>query len=497
MDNVEFLRGRRYKTQANETYRVLTTDFDSVRENPAELGKLVAGYIKRFLNEQKPRLVELKRYYNGDNNINYREIDRDEYSADNRISSDWAKYITTFNQGYILGNPVQYTNDDGGVSDKIAEFSAKNNEDYQNGLIETDLSIYGRAYELIYVDTESDERFVKLDPESTFVVYDETIEANSLFGIRFYLLPDGDKEVGYTEVYTANAKYTFKSNDTFEKLELIAEQKHYLQGVPVNEYRNNEERMGDYESVLDNIDAYDLSQSELANFQQDSTSAYLMINGNPLTGTEDKDPEALLKQMRKARLLIMDDNPNPDGAAPDAKYLVKTYDTTGAEAYKKRLVDDILRFTLTPDTSDQNFAGTQSGESMKYKLMGNDNLAKTKVRLLTKGFMRRLRLVANLWSLKNSVDNSYSVINDTVIKFTPNLPASETELVGLIKQLYGIVSDETLFTLLQEFTGVDPEVEIERLRNQVEADTNKAIELSEKATYNKLPNESEVNADDE
>lgn len=76
--------------------------------------------------------------------------------------------------------------------------------------------------------------------------------------------------------------------------------------------------------------------------------------------------------------------------------MTKSYDTTGAEAYKKRLVDDILRFTFTPDTNDQNFAGTQSGESMKYKLMGNDNLRKTKERLLTRGIMRRLRLLGNV-----------------------------------------------------------------------------------------------------
>ncbi|WP_276404131.1 phage portal protein, partial [Lactococcus petauri] len=42
----------------------------------------------------------------------------------------------------------------------------------------TDLSIYGRAYELIYSDEKSQPRLTKLQPENTFVVYDDTIAKN-------------------------------------------------------------------------------------------------------------------------------------------------------------------------------------------------------------------------------------------------------------------------------------------------------------------------------
>ena len=81
---------------------------------------------------------------------------------------------------------------------------------------------------------------------------------------------------------------------------------------------------------------------------------------------------------KKAQIAVLDDNPNPGGSQPDAKYLVKQYDSAGAEAYKQRLVNDILRFTFTPDILDNNFSGIQSGESMKYKLMASDNYAANK-----------------------------------------------------------------------------------------------------------------------
>ena len=162
--------------------------------------------------------------------------------------------------------------------------------------------------------------------------------------------------------------------------------------------------------------------------------------------------------------MYLDDNPNPNGAQPNAFYLVKEYDTEGAEAYKKRLVNDILRFTFTPDVTDDNFSGVQSGESMKYKLMAADNRRVMQQRLFEKGLMRRLRLAVNIWRIKGNDSVAYDQINDTNIIFTANVPKSDSEIVALASQLVGQVSDETLFEILKTVTGVDPEVELERIK---------------------------------
>lgn len=485
---MNFLNKTRFSPNANAVFQTAAKDFESYEDLSVQnfIDKLV-NYISVFQTDQLPRLKELKRYYLADNNIKYRETGRDVNRADNRIASDWAKYITVFMQGYILGNPIAYTGNDGLV-EKIEQFNQENSTDYHDGLIETDLSIYGRAYELLYSDEQSQERIVKLDPEGTFVVYDDTIARNSLFGVRFYQIKYSPTSVSsFVEVYTADEIYYFNSEASdFTGIKFDRVETSPFQGVPINEYKNNEERLGDYESVLDGIDAYDLSQSELANFQQDMNDAYLVITGNPMTGTSEPDYQTdengelvldeynnpitvdnsetdVVQNMLKARLLILDNNNDPEGPNPSAQYLTKTYDSTGAEAYKKRLVDDILRFTFTPDTNDQNFAGTQSGEAMKYKLMGNDNLRKTKERLLTRGIMRRLRLIGNVWSIKNTL---YGIINEVQLKFTPNVPQNDEERVTQLKALYGVISDETLFELLETFTGVDADEEMKRLDEQ-------------------------------
>lgn len=484
---MDFLKGTRFDKRANDTFFIASEDFEAIDFESQAFIDHLKHFINRHKLEQLPRLLELKRYYNSDNNINYRPKKSDEDAADNRISSDFARYITIFEQGYMLGKPIAYQNKNEQILQQIQDFGTENNEEYHNVLLKTDLSIYGRAYELLHVKSDEENesihvRLTKLEPEQTFVVYDDTIEKKSLFAVRYYsVLYEDDKKRDFAEVYTANAIYYYKNDHQKEGtgLQFIEAKEHHLKGVPVNEYANNEERTGAYEAVLDTIDAYDLSQSELANFQQDSVDALLVIKGNPYTGKDEPsftpdgeiNPNSTLgvvRAFKQARILVLDDNPNPEGSAPDVFYLKKEYDSTGAEEYKKRLVSDILRFTFTPDTTDSNFSGVQSGESMKYKLMASDNRRVTQERLFAKCIMRRLRLAVNIWKIKGNVAAGYDEINQTNIVFSPNIPQNLNELITNVKNVYGIVSDETVLELLKQFTGVDSEEELKRLEEQRE-----------------------------
>lgn len=477
---VKFLSKTRFNPHSNDQIIMLTEDYEAIDFASQKW----IEQLKQYINTHKlqiARLEELKRYYLGDNNIKYRPDKTDEFAADNRISSDFAKYITVFEQGYMLGNPVKYTNEDKILQELIDTFSEQTNEAYHNILIKTDLSIYGRAYELL--NPEEDEnsgvilKLYHLAPEQTFVIYDDTYQQKSLLGVNYYEVDyGGGHRKTVVRVYSDNTIYTYidDNQDTFG-LHLVDEIEHYLKGVPVNEFKNNEDRTGAYESVLDDIDAYDLSQSELANFQQNSNDAILLITGNPYTGSDDNDyledgrvnPNGRLGValgFKKAQIAVLDDNPNPGGSQPDAKYLVKQYDSAGAEAYKQRLVNDILRFTFTPDILDNNFSGIQSGESMKYKLMASDNYRSKQERLFKKGLMRRLRLAVNIWEVKGNEATNYQAINQTAVIFSPNLPQNDTELANIAKSLFGVVSDQTVYELLEQVTGIDAEDELKRLK---------------------------------
>lgn len=487
---MNFLKGRRFDENANRQFVMIIEDFEAIEFDSQKWIERLKNFVGTHRAEQLDRLKELKRYYLADNNIKYREEKSDPYSADNRIASDWAKYITVFEQGYMLGNPVEYKNENAEIQNLIDNFSKQNNEQDHNVAIKTDLAIYGRAYELLNTFQDEDGsvwvKLYRMDPEQTFVIYDDSFEQRSLMAVNYYSISYGNgHKRDFVKVYTSNAIYEYvDDNQDTDTLKLKEVSEHFFDGVPVNEFSNNANRTGAFEAVLDSIDAYDLSQSELANFQQDSNEALLVISGNPFTGVEDKDfmedgrinPNgrlAVSQAFKKAKILILDDNPIPGGSSPSANYLVKSYDTTGAEAYKERLVQDIMRFTFTPDTTDSNFAGTQSGEAMKYKLMASDNYRGKQELLFEKGLMRRLRLAVNIWKIKGNDSDNYSLINETSVVFTPNIPQNDAEIVAMAKNLYGVVSEQTIFEMLEQVTGVNAEAELKRMKEE----TEKALEM--------------------
>lgn len=349
---MNFLKGRRFDENANRQFVMIIEDFEAIEFDSQKWIERLKNFVGTHRAEQLDRLKELKRYYLADNNIKYREEKSDPYSADNRIASDWAKYITVFEQGYMLGNPVEYKNENAEIQNLIDNFSKQNNEQDHNVAIKTDLAIYGRAYELLNTFQDEDGsvwvKLYRMDPEQTFVIYDDSFEQRSLMAVNYYSISYGNgHKRDFVKVYTSNAIYEYvDDNQDTDTLKLKEVSEHFFNGVPVNEFSNNADRTGAFEAVLDSIDAYDLSQSELANFQQDSNEALLVISGNPFTGVEDKDfmedgrinPNgrlAVSQAFKKAKILILDDNPIPGGSAPSANYLVKTYDTTGAEAYKE------------------------------------------------------------------------------------------------------------------------------------------------------------------
>lgn len=506
---MKFLKGRRFDESANRQFMMTIEDFETIEFESQKWIARLKNFVGTHRAEQLDRLKELKRYYLADNNIKYRDDKSDQYSADNRIASDWAKYITVFEQGYMLGNPVEYKNENAEIQALIDNFSKQNNEQEHNVAIKTDLAIYGRAYELLNTFQDVDGsvwvKLYRMNPEQTFVIYDDSYEQRSLMAVNYYSISYGNgHKRDFVKVYTDDSIYEYvDDNQEADTLRLKEKSEHFFNGVPVNEFSNNTDRTGAFEAVLDSIDAYDLSQSELANFQQDSNEALLVISGNPFTGVEDKDfledgrinPNgrlAVSQSFKKAKILVLDDNPIPGGSSPSAHYLVKTYDTAGAEAYKERLVNDILRFTFTPDTTDNNFGGVQSGEAMKYKMMAADNYRGKQELLFEKGLMRRLRLAVNIWKIKGNDSGNYALINETDIVFTPNLPQNNNEMVAIVKNLYGVVSEQTIVEILERVTGVNAETELERLKE----DTEKALEMLPRITQeNEVADEQTEEAD--
>ena len=456
----------RFHRQARMRYRA-----ESLEELFAEDFKLLKQYINHHQTVQRPRIQELLDYAEGNNHtILESERRKDQDMADTRAVHNFGEYIATFKQGYLVGNPIQISYDDTdneSVAEFLDEISKDNSFHQLNRSLVLDLSKTGRAYDLVYRTQEDETKAVKLDPTSTFVIYDMTKEENSLVGVRYYDKNQFSDSQKIIEVYTPDEVLIIDSSKDFK---VVDRAPHFFGTVPLTEYLNSSNGMGDYESVLSLIDLYDASQSDTANYMQDLSDAILAIIGRVSFPSDCDTAEkqiAFMRKMRKARLLNLEPPVDADGTegSVDAKYLYKQYDVNGTEAYKNRVIDDIHKITNTPDLSDDNFSGTQSGEAMKWKIFGFDQ----------KSLKRRYKLIARISeTLKEIQDFDLSKVRVT---FVPNLPADTSSVVANAKSLYGVVSDETVYSMLQSATGVDAKTEMERIRNQQENSSLLSVQL--------------------
>ncbi|MBS7132784.1 phage portal protein [Enterococcus gilvus] len=508
--NVKLLDGQRFDKEANLIYKIPVSRLPHIQvlnqrtgqieqiidfENK-EVWKLIVEFINHHKEKQVPRLQQLKRYLLGDGNINYRS-EKPEGRADNRIASDFPNFIVSFKLGVLLGNQLKYTGEKN-ISDRINEFASQSNEDYHNQLMGRDMFGLGRAYEWIGRDEYGKETIAKFDAEQTFVIYDNTKNKNSICAVHYYEEEFLNDKWTRVELYTNSGfNYYLVADGTDLENAVIEEdgkEESYFDSVQVNEWINNEERLSDFERVLDSIDAYDLSRSEMANFQQDSSEAYLVIKGNPDTATDDEGDNSkmeVFKAMMQARMLVLGDKKDYGegklGDTPDAYYLKKEYDVAGMEANDSRTVADILRFTSLIDFTDENIGSNQSGIGFRFKGWGSDNDRKNKERMVKKAIMRRLRLLTHSWSIKDDLnkpqglienvkaffvsddkkqEDLYNKVNDIQILFTPNVPQSDEEIMNVIKGMLGIVSEETLCEMAERLTGVSAEEELKRVNKE-------------------------------
>ena len=417
---------------------------------------LILDLIKKH-SKEKRRLSKLQKYYNNENTKIATRKYKNKNKPKNRLSHPYAQYITDTAVGYLLGKPVAYTTEDKNLLETMTDIFRYNDEADNNTTLAKMASIYGYAYEIMYLDKNAKPRFKAIDPSELIVCYDNTLEENIVLAIRYYdeVVRNNDLEETVTrlEVYTkptendkgeiiANGKI-IRGTIRLESITLEDEEDYYFNDIPVNVYINNDELYGDFEKVLSLIDAYDQSQSDTANDFELFTNCMLVINGELI----DDEQAENLNDVNLIQFLNSDS---------DAKYLIKDIQDTALENYKNRLNEDIHRFSFVPNMSDENFSNNASGIAMKFKLMGLENLIGVKEAKFKKGLMRRIELLCAYAKMKNNSDYSYLAIEPV---FTRNTPNNELELSQIMQNLTGILSEETIIGMSPRVSDIQAEIE--------------------------------------
>ena len=373
---------------------------------------------------------------------------KDKSKPNNKIANAYASYITDTLVGYFIGEPISYTSNDDVLLQDLSMIFEYNDEADENAELAKNASIYGVAYEMLYLSEEDKMiRFKALNPKEIIPIFDKTVEQNLMAVIRYYDDYDvvADKTYTLVEVIDNTMVRRYKMDNSFLLLE---EYPHYFGMVPVAIYKNNEEERGDFENVISLIDAYDKMESDTLNDFEYFVDAYLALYGFTA------EPEDVA-QMKENRILLMDEGTS-------AEWLIKQTSDTYVENMKNRLDADIHKFAKCPNMADKEFASNASGVAIKFKLLGTENLVSIKERKFKRGLQQRLELM----SMINSVLREGFDWRGIDIIFTRNVPSNDTDIANMVNTLKDIVSEETLLAQIPFVEDVQDE--LERLKKERE-----------------------------
>ena len=402
------------------------------------------------------RLNKLNDYMDGKHEILRRRMS--EGASNIRVVANHAEYISDIATGYVHGAAISYS---GTGSDMIDNLFTKNEEDSHNADLGMDISIFGRGYELLYMNNEENPyvELAVMNQRTTNVVKDTTVRHDTIFGFNY--VPKMNLEgvvIGY-DIFQYDDYWTthYFTGSLFQyaAYKLVDVQPHYFGDCPLIEYSNNKKQRGDFEGVITLIDAYNLLQSDRMNDKEALADALLAIE-NASLGDDMEERSETAEFIKKERILEL-----PDGGK--AYWLTKQMNESQIEVLKKALKDDIHEFSKVPCLTDENFVGNSSGVAMKYKLFGLEQLGKTKERYFKKGLFKRLKMICNIFFIMGTYVD-YKEIN---VSMKRSLPVDDETLAKIAQDTEGFISWET--RLKRYDPELDPELERKKLQQEKEA----------------------------
>ena len=415
----------------------------------ASIESLTVKDIREIVVKQSYQMKyqKLERYYVGDHDILHSER-TDKTGGDNRIVNNMARYITDTATGYFLGQPVVYSSENEEYLQTIQDIFDYTDEQDHNTELGKQCSIKGDCFEMVYLDEDGRIRLGLVFPENLILFYETESEFTSpLAAIRMVRGMDKNGNILLRVEFWTWTRVIYLQSFNGGVLEVTGWKEHYWNDVPFCEYVNNRERIGDFEGVLSEIDAYNRVQSNTANYFQYNDDAILKVTR--LGDVDSKD----IAQMKRERAVILEDG-------GDVGWILKTVDDTALENYKNRLREDIHLGANVPNMTDEAFGGNLSGVAVSYKLWGLEQICAIKERKFKRALQRRIELITHVLNL---LGHNYDY-RDLDMQFRRNKPQNILEQSQIIGNLSSMLPKETLLQLLPFVDN--PKEELEKLEEE-------------------------------
>lgn len=409
---------------------------------------LLAYYISKHKTEIR-RYEMLWKMYRGRHAIVDAE-EKDSYKPDNRIVANFARYVVETFNGYFMGKPVTVSHEDPELSKQVNRLMKLNDQDDNNAELSKLVRIYGRAYEFLYQNENTETCITYNSPLDMFMVYDDTIAQRPFFAVRYYLNEDNRLQ---GEIYTSDKVYDFIQGE--KGYQIISDQPHYYQDVPVIEYVNNDERQGIFEPVISMINAFNKALSEKANDVDYFADAYLAILGVQL----DKGG---LQKIRDNRIINFFGTDDPEQIKNIVvEFLQKPDGDSSQEHLLDRLEKLIYQMAMVTNLNSESF-GNASGVGLLFKLQEMENLALAAERKFTSGMNRRFKMLFRLpTNVSASQSEEWFNLDFT---FHRNIPRDVLSEIDAAQEAAGLLPLEDRVSMVS--TVKDPKAVAEQMKEE-------------------------------
>lgn len=397
--------------------------------------------------KNKTEINYLLDYHNGIQPI-LRKKNLNRPEINNIIVVNFAQMITRTIVNYFIGTPIQYTQS--GYSedfDRVREEVDTLNQllDYEDSS-QVDLeiakyqSICGTAYRIIVTNDDPDLPFEDrcLHPSNTFVVYENDISAKPLIGVTYLpRLDDNGLENGIIyQVFTDYGMYRFIGTDG--KIEFVDDLTNGFEfvaydvgGIPLIEYPNNNDRIGDWELVLHLMDAIsNLYSNRLDDIEQVVQALLVFINAEIDSKTYD--------ELRACGILSLVNATQQNKS--EVFSITNPLDQSGVGATSKELQELLFSLVGIPSRENRSNGGGDTGTAVELRDGWADleNVVRSKEINFKKCEKYRLQIITNILNKRLGFNLN---VKDLVIKFTRN---KNNNLLVKTQSLSNLLNTKTL-----------------------------------------------------
>lgn len=367
--------------------------------------------------QNREEMLALIKFDKGEQPLQRPKIIRPE--IDIQAIANLANEITEFNLGYFWGNPVSIVQKseklpkgsdpkrDNEAITKLNEFYYAEDKDSKDQEMARFVEICGLGYQMIdikrdYEEGDSPFDLIVLNPLYTFIVYSSDIKHEPLLGVTYTVDRLGNKKqftcISKDNVFIVTASYRLGRNKqpVYDKngKEIVdysftdeSGLKNPFVEVNIGECDRSFDYMGCFERQIDDLNAYNIMQSDLVNDISQTTQAIWWGNNVEFETDENGDPIPPVG----GQWVLTKTNVHSSTSA-DIKPLSIVYDYSGVIQNIQTKHDEILERAFVPKQSDPGGGSTGSAMSLSSGWSAAEAAACKKSQVVRKFFQWRNRM---------------------------------------------------------------------------------------------------------